>query len=414
VSTPKTRAIPPHVPAHLVVDFDFFEVQPGLRDPFDKWQALIDAGAPPIFWSPNNGGHWTFLKYDDIREAYRNHESFSNRHQSIPKTQGWPILQPNGVDPPEHSKFRNLLMPLFTPAAVASLQGEVRRRTRTLLDAFVDDGQCDFVAQFSGKLPTGMFIYLMGMDEGRLEEFIALADFFMRVEDPVAKARNVREIYGLLEEFFRGKQKNPGDDIASLLIRARDAAGSGISHEEVINCAFLLFVAGLDTVTSTMNCIWRYLAASADARHEISGYLPHPDKLNRAIEELLRFYAVSNIYRRVTKDMTYKGVTLKAHEMVVLPDNLANRDPAIFERPRDIDLTRKVNPHLTFGLGVHRCIGSHLAKLEVSTALQEWLPRIPNFRMAAELPLKIFAGPVMGCRSLPLAWDMRIVEQDAD
>ena len=408
MSTPQTQTqtqtIPPHVPPHLVVDFDFFAVPASLRDPFDKWQALLDTGAPPIFWSPRNGGHWTFLKYDDIREAYRNHDAFSTRHQSIPRTEGWPVLQPNGVDPPEHSKFRNLLMPSFTPAAVAAMQSEVRRRTRALIDSFIDKGGCDFVAEFSGKLPTGVFIQLMGMDEGRLEEFIALADFFMRVEDPVAKARNVREIYAVLEAFFRDKEQRLGDDIASVLLRARDAGGSDITHEEVINCAFLLFVAGLDTVTSTMTCIWRYLASTPAARREIAGYLDEPARLNRALDELLRVYAVSNIYRRVRKDMVFKGVTLKTDDMVILPDNLANRDPAVFERPRQLDLARKINPHLTFGLGVHRCLGSHLAKLEIITALQEWLPRIPEFR-AEDSPVAIFAGSVMGFRSLPLTWD---------
>jgi cytochrome P450 len=169
-------------------------------------------------------------------------------------------------------------------------------------------------------------------------------------------------------------------------------------------------VAGLDTVTSTMTCIWRYLATTTDARRQIAGCLSQPNELNRAIEELIRFYAVSSIYRRVTRDMTFKGVTLKEDEMVVLPDNLANRDPAVFDRPREIDLGRKLNPHLTFGLGVHRCIGSHLAKLEISTALQEWLPRIPDFRLVEREPLKIFAGPVMGFRSLPLAWEVTAVK----
>jgi len=407
VSTPKLKTIPPHVPPHLVLDFDLFEVSPDLHDPFDKWQSLADAGAPPIFWSPHNGGHWIFLKYEDVRAAYRDHETFSNRHQSIPKTQGWPLLQPNGVDPPDNSKFRNLLLPLFTPAAVAAMQAEIRRRTRLLIDAFATRGQCDFVAEFSGKLPTGLFIQLMGMDETRLTEFIALADVFMRVEDPAAKAQNVRDIYGVLDEFFRHKGQHPGNDIASVLLRARDTPSSSVTHQEVIDCTFLLFVAGLDTVTSTMNCIWRYLATVPAARTEIAACLEQPDKLNRALEELFRYYAVSNIYRRVNRDTVYKGVQLKTDDMVVLPDNLANRDPAVFDDPQEVDLTRKVNPHLTFGLGVHRCLGSHLAKLEVSTALQEWLPRIPDFRIDTDIPVKIFAGPVMGYRSLPLKWDAR-------
>lgn len=400
----KSRTIPAHVPPERVVDFDFFDVPTGLRDPLDKWRALVDSNVPRIFWSPFHGGHWTFLTYDAIKEAYRNHECFSTRHDSIPATAGWPLLQPNGVDPPQHAKFRNLLAPLFTPAAVAKMKAEIGRRADELIDRFAARGHCDFVAQFSAKLPSGVFIHLMGMEEARLVEFVELADFFMRVEDPAAKAQNVRDIYTVLNEFFARKQHVLGDDIASALVRARDETGSNINHEEIINCAFLLFVAGLDTVTSTMTYIWRYLATTPAARIHLNAHLQQADQLNRALDELFRVNAVSNIYRRVTRDMVFDGVTLKANDMVVLPNNVANRDPQMFENPTTIDLDRKVNAHLTFGLGVHRCLGSHLAKLEVGTALQQWLSRIPEFHVSDAADIEIFAGPVMGLRSLPLEW----------
>lgn len=404
MSSLKTRTVPAHVPPELVVDFDLFEVPPGLRDPLDKWRALAEGSiVPRIFWSPFNGGHWTFLQYEDIREAYRNYESFSTRHNSIPATEGWPVLQPNGVDPPEHGKFRRLLAPLFTPAAVETMKEEVRRRARGLIDEFIAEGRCDFVAQFSAKLPSSMFIHLMGMDEARVPEFVELADFFMRVDDPAAKAKNVGDIYAVLNEFFEQKRQALGDDIASVLLRARDATDSDVTREEIINCAFLLFVAGLDTVTSTLTYIWRHLATVPAARSHIAASLG-TDRLGRAIDELFRVNAVSNIYRRVTHDMVYKGVTLRANDMVVLPNNVANRDPAVFENPTSIDLERKINAHVTFGLGVHRCLGSHLAKLEVTMALMEWLPRIPEFRVSPDADIKIFAGPVMGLRSLPLEW----------
>jgi cytochrome P450 len=394
------------VPQELVVDFDLFEVPAGMRDPLDKWRALADTGVPQIFWSPFNGGHWTFLAYDDIREAYRNHEFFSTRHDSVPPTPGFPALQPNGVDPPAHAKFRNLLAPLFTPGAVAGLKDEIRRRAAALIDTFAGAGHCDFVAQFSGRLPTGMFIHLMGMDESRVEEFLALSDFFMRADDPDDKTQNVRDICVVIEDFFASKQRALGDDIGSVLLRARDTPGSNVTHEEIINCALLLFVAGLDTVTSTMTYIWRYLATTPAARKHIADSLNKPDKLGRAIDELFRVNAVSNIYRRVVRDRVHKGVSLKANDMVVLPNNVANRDPVVFGNPLEIDLDRKLNAHLTFGLGVHRCLGSHLAKLEVAASLQEWLPRIPDFRMIANSDIKIFAGPVMGLRSLPLEWEV--------
>lgn len=402
----KPRRVPPHVPHELVFDFDLFEVPAGMRDPLDKWRALVDTGFPQIFWSPFNGGHWTFLSYDDIREAYRNHEFFSTRHDSIPPTPGFPTLQPNGVDPPDHSKFRTLLAPLFTPAAVAGLKSEISRRAAALIDTFVGAGHCDYVAQFSQRLPTGMFIHLMGMDESRVEEFTELSDFFMRADDAADKTQNVQDICTVIRDFFASKQRAMSDDIGSVLLRARDTPGSNVTHEEIVNCALLLFVAGLDTVTSTMTYIWRYLATTPTARKHIAAHLDQPDKLGRAIDELFRVNAVSNIYRRVTRDRDYKGVALKAGDMVVLPNNVANRDPVVFDRPLEIDLDRKINTHLTFGLGVHRCLGSHLAKLEVAASLQEWLPRIPDFGMMANADINIFAGPVMGLRSLPLEWQV--------
>jgi len=400
----KPRTIPAHVPPERVVDFDFFEVPAGLRDPIDKWRGLVKSYGQNILWSPYNGGHWIFLKYDDIREAYRNHENFSTRHKSIPPIEGMPLLQPNSIDPPDHAKFRNLLAPLFTPAAVGKMKDEIRRRAKGLIDEFIADGHCDFVAQFSQKMPSGMFIHLMGMDESRVPEFVELSDIFMRVDEPAAKVQNVQDIYAVLREFFDKKQRALGDDIASVLIRARDTPSNDITDEEIINCAFLLFVAGLDTVTSTMTYIWRYLATSPDARHHITASLDQPDKLNRALEELFRVNSVSNLYRRVKHDMVYQGITLKADDMIVMPNNVANRYSALFDNPEAINLDRKINPHLTFGLGVHRCLGSHLAKLEVGSALQEWLARIPEFRMRTSDHIQIFAGPVMGLRSLPLEW----------
>lgn len=405
MSVSHSWSVPAHVPQDLVVDFDLFEIPLGMRDPLEKWRALLEAKVPKIFWAPYHGGHWTFLDYEDVREGYRNYQIFSNRNTPIPPVENWPVLQPQSVDPPDHAKFRNLLAPLFAPAAIVKMKEEIRRRARELIDAFIAAGQCDFVAQFSARLPSGMFIHLMGMDEARVPEFVRLTDVFMRVSDPAAKLRNVADIYAILENFFAMKKCALRDDLASELLRARDSAGNPLPHEEIINCAFLLFVAGLDTVTSTMTYIWRYLASDPQARAYIAACLDTPDRLARAMDELFRINAVSNIYRRVRKDVVYKGITMRENDMLVMPNNIANRDPTMFENPNGINLDRRINNHVTFGLGVHRCLGSHLAKTEVAVSLQEWLPRIPHFHIAPDAHIEIFAGPVMGLRSLPLVWD---------
>lgn len=397
--------VPAHVPPERVVDFDLFAVEPAIKDPVDKWQALLRDGAPAIFWSPRNGGHWTFLDYADIREAYRNYALFSNRDTPIPPVTNWPVFQPQSVDPPDHAKFRSLLAPLFTPAAVRQLEGEVRSRAAMLIEGFAARGHCDFVADFSAQLPSGMFIHLMGMDEARVPEFVALADTFMRVNDAADKQRNVADIYAVLEGVIADQRREgTGDNILGALLRAREPDGAPFPHQEILNCVFLLFVAGLDTVTSTLTYIWRYLARTSAARDHIAAHLEQPSELSDAVEELFRINAVSNIYRRVAKDIVYQDIVMKEGDKVVLPNTVANRDPKVFDNPQQIDLERRANAHVTFGLGPHRCLGSHLAKLEVIASLREWLPRIPQFRLDETAPLEIFAGPVMGFRTLPLLW----------
>lgn len=397
--------VPAHVAPDRVVDFDLFSIPPGLQDPVEKWHDLVRAKVPRIFWSPRNGGHWTFLDYEDIREGYRNPELFSNRNTPIPPVDDWPIFQPQSVDPPDHARFRSLLAPLFTPNAVRRMDSNIRRHTRELIARFANAGHCDFVSDFSGILPTGLIIDLMGMDRSRLLEYMKLADTFMRVETAEAKKRNVAEIYAVLESALADRKRHPlSDDIISVLLAAREPDGRPLPHEEIINCMFLLFVAGLDTVTSTMTYIWRYLARTSSARREIRECLDDRDRLNCAVDELFRINAVSNIYRRVAKDIVYKGIVMKVDEKVVLPNTVANRDPRVFENPETIDFDRKINAYVTFGLGPHRCIGSHLAKAEVIIALQEWLPRIPDFHIDESRPVSIFAGPVMGFRALPLLW----------
>jgi cytochrome P450 len=397
--------VPDHVPPERMVDFDFFHIPDGVTDPAEIWHDLVRRDVPRIFYTPHNGGHWVFLDYADIVEGYRNHETFSTYQTPIPPIEPFPVVQPQGVDPPAHNVFRRLLAPLFTPVAVRAMGDELRGRAARLIDRFAAQGHCDFIGDFAARYPTGTFLYLFGLPEERLDEFLVLASTFFRSTDPAERARNLTDIYAVLETLFREKQANPGPDIASTIVTARDADGQPHPWEDILNCGFLLFVAGLDTVTNTMAYIWRYLATTPAARAHFRERLDDPDAFHRAIEELMRINAVSNLYRRVTHDCTYKGVTLRRNDRVILPNTLANRDPAIFENPDSIDLDRAVNVHVTFGVGPHRCVGSHLAKHEVMISLQEWLRRIPDFGLDPDAPpAGVFGGSVMGFEHLNLVW----------
>jgi cytochrome P450 len=396
---------PDHIPSDLVVDFDFFDVPADVSDPVQIWHGLVRRGAPPIFYTPRNGGHWVFLRYSDIAEAYRNHEMFSTHKAQIPPLEPYPVLQPNGVDPPQHDVFRKILAPMFTPLAVRRMTDGLQHRAEGLISGFAAKGGCDFVKEYAAKFPTGTFLELFGLSEERLPEFLRISDTFFRSTDPDIRAANLLEIFEVLEELFREKERNPGSDIASTVVQSRDADGNPFPWTDIINCGFLLFVAGLDTVTNTMAYVWRYLATSPDARQKFRDRLDDPSAFLLAVEELMRINAVSNIYRRVTHDCEFKGVQFRRNDRVVLPNTVANRDQSMFKEPQTIDLDRKVNNHVTFGLGPHRCIGSHLAKREIMISLQEWLRQIPEFVLDPDQDAEsVFGGPVMGFTSLKLRW----------
>jgi cytochrome P450 len=249
-----------------------------------------------------------------------------------------------------------------------------------------------------------MFLYLMGMPEDRLPEFVKLSEVFMRSNDEAERAQNIQQIYAVIGEYLDWRATRPGDDLGSVLVQARGENGQPLDRQDVLNCGFLLFVAGLDTVTSTMTFIWRHLAGNERVRHELITMLDDRERLSTAVEELLRVHAVANIYRRVKKDMVYRGITMKENDRVVLPCSVANRNESVFEHADVIDLQREINNHLTFGAGPHRCVGSHLAKTEVTIALQEWLRRIPDFSIAAGALIQGHLGPTMGFSQLPLVW----------
>lgn len=395
---------PDHVPPELMVDFDFYAMPEGLSDPVQLWHGLVRKGVPPIFYTPRNGGHWVFLRYPDIVECYRNHKKFSTYKAQIPPLEPFPVLQPNGVDPPEHDVFRKLLAPMFTPLAVRRMTEGLQQRAESLISGFADKGGCDFVKDYAAKFPTATFLELFGLPEQRLPEFLRISDTFFRSNEEETRKANLGELFAVLEELFRGKENNPGNDIASTIVQARDADGNQHRWEDIINCGFLLFVAGLDTVTNTMGYIWRYLATTPDARQKFRDKIDDPAAFMIALEELMRINAVSNIYRRVTHDFEFRGIQFRRHDRIVMPNTVANRDGNTFKEPETIDLDRKVNNHVTFGLGPHRCIGSHLAKREIMVSLQGWLRRIPDFELDENEQPSIFGGPVMGFETLKLKW----------
>jgi cytochrome P450 len=205
-----------------------------------------------------------------------------------------------------------------------------------------------------------------------------------------------------MAEVFEEKRRNPSDDIPSALLKARDDDGKPFANHELEGMGLLLFLAGLDTVTNTMSNIWNRLAKDAALRGEL---VANPEQRVDALDELLRVHAVSNLSRGLRKDIIYKGIEMKQGDRLLLLTHRANLDPTHYPDSMTPDLSRRPKDMLTFGWGAHRCVGSLLARNEIKTALDEWLRRIPDFRIKRGASVDGFAGLVLGYYHLPLEWD---------
>ena len=395
-------AIPDHVPPELVHDFDFRALEAGpLADPIRHSECLDEDGVPDIFFTPRYGGHWVMRRYDDVLAGYAETDHFSARGVNIPPLASQPILMPQGIDPPDHQRYRRLLNPLFSPVAIRRISDWIREFTADLIDGFADHGECDFVAAFSSRLPTSVFLKLMGMPLSDLPMYLKWEHDMFRgpFEERETAYANV---VGHLARIFEAKRHNPGDDVPSALLMARDDDGKPFSNNELEGMGLLLFLAGLDTVTNTMSSIWNRLAQNAALRGEL---VARPEQRMDALDELLRVHAMANLPRGLRTDLNYKGIAMKQGDRLLLLTHRANLDANHFPQPMTTDLERKPKDSLTFGWGPHRCVGSLLARNEIKTALDEWLRRIPDFRIKRNASGDGFAGLVMGYYHLPLEWD---------
>lgn len=396
--------VPPHVPGKLVRDIDYFDVPRTAADPYEAWQALLE-GAPRIIWTPRNGGHWIIRTFDDIREVLRDFERFSSFPPAIPRTLVLgPYPQPPvGADPPEHTPFREMLQPAFTPRAIVAMETHIRDLTNELIDQFIDKGRCEFVGDFAHRMPIGVFLGLMGLPDGDRELLLGHANQRMRgltIEDRIGGAQGLAVYAG---EKLAERRAHPADDLMSRIATC-EIDGKPADLEQLRTLVVTLLLAGLDTVVNTLSFVARWLAESPDRRGELRAILDSDQKVMRATEELLRRFSVPNIVRCVRHDQVFEGVEMRAGDPVLSVISMAGIDPAKYSDPLSIDFDRDPGLQVNFGAGVHRCIGMHLARMEIRVFLEEWMRRIPEFTLVEGEPPEGIGGAVLGLGRLPLQW----------
>jgi cytochrome P450 len=407
METPVAHSVPPHVPPHMVGDFNLF-TSPGMMptpngDPQAACAVVHDG--PPIFYSPSNTrdgrGTWVITRAQDQRRVLQDPESFSS-HRSIFASalgESWPMI-PLELDPPEHGKFRSLLNPLLSPKRVMALETAVRERSAFLIDRIAAAGtSCDVMKDFAFPFAVNIFLRFLGLSDDRLEEFVGWANDLLH-GDNVQRPAAARTIIAFVDDLAAERRAEPVDDFMSFLIRAR-IDDRPLTDAEIRGTGVLLFVAGLDTVAAAIGFDLNYLARHSDDQALLRR---EPSRIVLAAEELLRAYPTVQMIRVATKDVDFDGVPIRKGDYVSCATMIANRDPAEFSDPQRIDLTREDNRHTAFAYGPHRCLGSHLARREIVVGLEEWLKRIPPFRIREDTAPVTYGGHVFGIENLILDW----------
>ena len=394
-------AAPDHVAPDRIVDFDYHD-DPRLAADIHDGLLALKAEAPGIFWTPANGGHWVVSDSDLMSKILKTPALFSSRQLQIPPRDDAPRMIPESLDPPEHLLYRRLMMEYFERSRIAHLQERIDHWTDRVLADLKGKPGCEFVDAVASRLPVYVFMEFAGFPLDRAEDFRGLVDGMFRSTDPMKRQEYAMRIMGELQQVISNKMAKPGDDILSKLIQA-DFQGRKLTFEELMSIGFLMFLAGLDTVTNAMTFGIRHMARDADFRRKLAA---NPERIPEAVEELMRRYTFPTLPRQVTEDMEFGGVTMKAGDMVLCLIALVGIDEDLNPDALKVDLDRDKRTHFGFGTGGHTCLGRHLAKMELETLYRRWLEDYPDFEIdPTHTPATPRGGAVMGIPELWLRWN---------
>jgi cytochrome P450 len=380
-----------------------------LKEPQPIYKKLLEGGGTV---EPMEGVILNFSRAN-TEFVLRNHEIFSSEiEMSLGNTR--PLI-PLNVDPPRHANYRKLLDPLFAPKRMDEQEADITRRVNALIDSFLAAGECNFSEQFAELFPTSVFLGLLGLPEEELPMFLRLRDGVLHSEkiDPDAafdgeKRRAVQdatgqEIYDYFGKLIELRQREPTEDIITRFLHA-EIDNEKLSHDDILDICFLFLIAGLDTVTDSLTCFFAFLAQHPDHRRQI---VEDPSVIAAAVEELLRWESPvpSGPPRRATRDVEMPdGHKVKEGSSVMISYGAANLDAASIEDPFSVRFDRGKNPHLAFGGGVHRCLGSHLARRELRVALREWHARIPDYHLKPGHEELEYSAGLRYVKDLTLEW----------
>ncbi|MGH8517330.1 MAG: cytochrome P450, partial [Panacagrimonas sp.] len=398
---------PEHVTDAVTYDFDLFADAEYVKNPHDR---ILDLhkNAPPVFWTPRNGGHWMLLTHAANFDAARDFDTFSSEvmpqaqiqamlAQRPPGSPHFPQPWPINIDPPLHTSYRMPLQKAFSPKAIHALKDSIRELAGQLIDAMKPAGTADFVTAVAEPLPVQVFLRMFGLPLERQQQYRQVVKEHMEgiaVTDPRAVMARMLKITAIMRDTILERKDNPQDDLISMLWQA-DIGGKPTTLDDMENYCVVLFAAGLDTVVNGISLGVRHLAAHPELQRQLRA---DPSLIPAASEEMLRRYTFTVPPRRVNKDTEFHGVRMKAGDKLMLFLPAADLDAKEYAEPAKYDLKRET-VHIAFGAGPHRCLGSHLARVELQISYEQLLARLPPFRLDPAHTPTFHGGHVVGVDS---------------
>jgi cytochrome P450 len=373
-------------------------------DPYPIWDRL--RRECPVARTDRYGGVWLPTRHEDVAAIAYDTERFTSRSVVVTEFRAPLELAPQGIappissDPPYHMEARRVLLPIFSPQAVAKLEPSTRAYCEELVDAIRGRPLADAATEYAQHIPVRVIANLLGLPESDADVFRGFVHHVLEgVALPIEqRAEGMMGLFEYLRTHIDDHVAHPRDDLISFLLDA-EIGGEKLDAFHVARTIGLLLLAGIDTTWSAIGAsIWHLARTPADRERLVA----EPELLPVAMEELLRAYSPVTMARLVREDMDWHGCPMKFNDWVLLPFPAANRDPAVFERADEVVIDREVNRHSAFGLGVHRCVGSHLARMELRVALEVWMAAFPVFSLADPEAVHWAAGQVRGPRSLPV------------
>jgi len=390
------------IPEALLSDFDIVGDVGLVADPQQRLLETLAKDPRDIVYTPHNGGHWLVTSHELGREILSNADLFGSFPIGIPANmEQRPRLIPLESDAAAHRRYRRLLLPIFEPAAVQQLQAGAETLAQEILDDVLPEGEFDFLWRVAKPISMGLFVRQLGLEPERLDEFYAWESGFYRAPTMEERIECGQNIGAYLSAVVSQHVEHPKDDIVTMLLNV-EVEGERLSQEEVQSICYLLFLASIDTVATMLSFIVRHLARDQALFRRLK---EDRTAIADSVDELLRMHAFINLNRICERDTVFHGVAFRAGDNIVVPSFVTDRDERVFADPDAFNADRskrEKNQHHAFGAGAHKCIGLHVAKMEVRVVLEALFDRISSLELVSESAVTGHGGTTMGLDTIPI------------